>query len=490
MMKFCPLWFSMLVFGAPNVDLAHWLTQQEPISWLKLSENISPPGTARGTIIAARSKSSPDYFYHWTRDAGLVMDVVRRRYERSGDAAERAKLLTAFDEFVQLSRKQQSQNNLSGPAWGMGMAEPKYFVDGRAFDGGWGRPQTDGPAIRAAALISMANTLSREGDTTRHKHWYDGQHPSYSVIKADLEFVASHWQSPSFDLWEEVKGAHFYTQMVQRKALVLGAAFALSQGDAGAADHYAQEADKIKASLETFWNETNALIEATHAQTEGIGYKDSQMDSAVILAALHGALDDGFFTPWDSRVLVSLSALSETFATLYPVNRVLKNQRGEVLAPAIGRYPEDKYDGLDSDQEANPWFLTTSAFAETLSLAVSHWAEQGKIAVDANLVAFFTSLDPAFILQSGETLKESDPRFISALQLVSARSQEYLNRVRYHAGRKGELSEQFNRYSGKLRGASELTWSHAALLTAKWAMDGAQKSLQSVAQRVGAPGGR
>jgi glucoamylase len=34
------------------------------------------------------------------------------------------------------------------------------------------------------------------------------------VIKADLDFVAANWQSPGFDLWEEVNGTHFYTGLV------------------------------------------------------------------------------------------------------------------------------------------------------------------------------------------------------------------------------------------------------------------------------------
>ena len=34
------------------------------------------------------------------------------------------------------------------------------------------------------------------------------------VIKADLDYIVTNWQIPTFDLWEEVLGAHFYTRMV------------------------------------------------------------------------------------------------------------------------------------------------------------------------------------------------------------------------------------------------------------------------------------
>ncbi|MBY0369709.1 glycoside hydrolase family 15 protein [bacterium] len=477
-MKFIP-WCLSFILGSSGADLTQWLDFQEPVSWQKLNENISPAGAARGTVIAARSRSAPDYYYHWTRDAGLVMDVLRKRYESSKDATEKAKLVAAFDDFVQLSVKQQSQNSLSGPAWGMGVAEPKYFVDGRPFDGGWGRPQTDGPAIRATTLIRMAQAMARNGDSSRSRSWYDGRFPSYSVIKADLEFVASCWddsgpnlkEAPSFDLWEEVLGGHFYTRMVQRKALLVGAEFARSLGDRGAADHYARKAAKIEATLQEFWSEENGLIEVTRGQVRGLDYKDSQMDSAIVLAALHGSLEDGVFSPWDSRVLLTLSALSDTFEGLYPINRTQFDKKGAPLAPAIGRYPEDKYNGLDSKTEANPWFLTTSAFAEALYITAARWSEKGEIAVDDNLVSFLKGLDSELPSQAGQTLRSNSAEFAQVLEAVVARGDAYLNRVRSRAGARGQLSEQFNRYSGKLRGASELTWSHAALLTAKQARD-------------------
>jgi Glycosyl hydrolases family 15 len=45
------------------------------------------------------------------------------------------------------------------------------------------------------------------------------------VIKADLDYVSSHWDAATFDLWEEVNGAHFYTRMVfkWKCQLIIGA---------------------------------------------------------------------------------------------------------------------------------------------------------------------------------------------------------------------------------------------------------------------------
>jgi len=58
------------------------------------------------------------------------------------------------------------------------------------------------------------------------------------AIKTDLEYVAHNWQENSFDLWEESNGDNFFTKMVQRKALINGAAFATQMNDTGAAAFY------------------------------------------------------------------------------------------------------------------------------------------------------------------------------------------------------------------------------------------------------------
>ena len=48
---------------------------------------------------------------------------------------------------------------------------------------------------------------------------YDSKYPTQSIIKKDLEYVSTNFYLEGFDLWEEIRGFHFYTLMVQRKAL-------------------------------------------------------------------------------------------------------------------------------------------------------------------------------------------------------------------------------------------------------------------------------
>ena len=46
---------------------------------------------------------------------------------------------------------------------GSGLGEPKFQINETAFKGSWGRPQRDGPALRAITLISYVNWLLDNG---------------------------------------------------------------------------------------------------------------------------------------------------------------------------------------------------------------------------------------------------------------------------------------------------------------------------------------
>ena len=43
------------------------------------------------------------------------------------------------------------------------------------------------------------------------------------LIEADIEFTRGTWSAPSFDIWEEEIGHHYYTRLVQFAALADGA---------------------------------------------------------------------------------------------------------------------------------------------------------------------------------------------------------------------------------------------------------------------------
>ena len=83
--------------------------------------------------------------------------------------------------------------------------EPKFEIpSGEPYTGGWCRPQTDGPALRAMALSKWGIILNNAGqsDVARNDVW--------PLVSFDMEWVLGNWQSEGCDLWEEVRSNDFY----------------------------------------------------------------------------------------------------------------------------------------------------------------------------------------------------------------------------------------------------------------------------------------
>merc|ERR1719238_1294073 len=103
--------------------------------------------------------------------------------------------------------------------------EPKFYTNGRVYDKPWGRPQNDGPGLRARALVNYAHRVldgkSPGGQAYVEQSLY---HPGDHTlpIANDLKYVEQQWKADSFDLWEEINGQHFFTKMAQRKSLLAG----------------------------------------------------------------------------------------------------------------------------------------------------------------------------------------------------------------------------------------------------------------------------
>lgn len=68
-------------------------------------------------------------------------------------------LQTVIEEYINSQAYLQTVSNPSGDLSTGGLAEPKFNVDETAFTGSWGRPQRDGPALRATTLISFGQWL-------------------------------------------------------------------------------------------------------------------------------------------------------------------------------------------------------------------------------------------------------------------------------------------------------------------------------------------
>lgn len=453
---------SLNSVSAAESSLENWIKAQTSRSLDRVYKAISPADGARGSVMASPSKDRPDYYFHWIRDSALVMREIWNYRSLAPKAAK-----GALVDYALFSRRNQLTDNRSGDHTGLGLGEPKFEMDGSAYDREWGRPQNDGPALRVLALLGLADDLMTTGQQDFvYKNLYAPEMPARTVIKADLEFVAHHWADASFDLWEEVKGDHFYTRIAQWRALKEGAAFARRMQDDAAAAFYQQQAGAVMDSLDKFWSSSRNYLLATRNWAGGHdpGEKASLLDIAVVLGVLHAGKSGSPFYVDDDRVIATAWELVQAFDYQYAVNREKKNDEGLPMGPGIGRYPEDRYDGQTIDGLGNPWFLATQGMAEYYLRLRGEIQDRGELRITELSRPFYEALVRQDLSRKGR-LRLDDPTTAAVLQALRERSDAFIRRAKFHTGEGGRQSEQFNRAHGRMQGARDLTWSYASFLS-------------------------
>lgn len=407
-----------------NVEISD-LEKQAQRSFQFIHRNLRENGIVRGAVIASPSKHSPNYFYHWVRDAGLTMRELIAVYANTKDLRTKGLVKELILDWVIFE-----ESNQRVATFNSNLGEPIFTVLGEIYPHPWGRPQTDGPAIRALAMIEWLEALVAEGgNESIIERLYQPELPANSPIKKDLEYIAHNWQLPSFDLWEEVRGNHFFTRMAQRAALIKGSALAFALGDNEASKFYKLQSQLIETELLKHIDGEREFIRPTLSQTDGWTHKTSELDVSVILGSLYFSLEDNFFTPDSKYVLMTAQKLENQFKNIYSINKTL------FLGTAIGRYPEDVYDGTGFGG-GNPWFLATNAFAE-LHCRAARFVGRGSV-------------------------NERD------------RAHSFLRRALYHSDRNGHMSEQISRHNGYMMGARDLTWSYSSFVRALRYCEGPQ----------------
>ena len=112
----------------------------------------------------------------------------------------------AILNYIENESKLQNLETISG------LGEPKYNINCTAFNGSWGRPQNDGPALRGIILFQVIELFSYKYETMIRQL-------ILPIILLDLEYILQNYRKVSYDIWEEKLGWHFYTRMVQAKFL-------------------------------------------------------------------------------------------------------------------------------------------------------------------------------------------------------------------------------------------------------------------------------
>ncbi|KAG2412514.1 glucoamylase precursor [Aspergillus terreus] len=436
------------VVGAPQLaprattSLDAWLASETTVALDGILDNVGSSGAyaksaKSGIVIASPSTSDPDYYYTWTRDAALTVKALIDLF-RNGETS----LQTVIMEYISSQAYLQTVSNPSGSLSTGGLAEPKYYVDETAYTGSWGRPQRDGPALRATAMIDFGNWLIDNGYSTYASSIV------WPIVRNDLSYVAQYWNQTGYDLWEEVNGSSFFTIAVQHRALVEGSTFASKVG--ASCSWCDSQAPQVLCFLQRFW--TGSYIMAN------FGGGRSGKDANTVLGSIHtfdpnAGCDDTTFQPCSPRALANHKVYTDSFRSIYSINSGISSGK----AVAVGRYPEDSY------YNGNPWFLTTLAAAEQLYDAIYQWQKIGSITITDVSLAFFKDL---YSSAAVGTYASSSSTFTSIVNAVKTYADGYMSIVQTHAMTNGSLSEQFGKSDGYSLSARDLTWSYAALLTA------------------------
>ncbi|KAK7948327.1 Glucoamylase [Apiospora aurea] len=445
------------VLGRPNSllserdvikrDVDSFLATEVPYALSQVKCNIAggcnAGGVASGLVIASPSKSDPDYFYHWTRDAALVFKAVVDRFVNEYDAD----LQTLIQNYITSQARLQTVSNPSGSFYdGSGLGEPKFNADGSQFTGSWGRPQRDGPPLRALTMITYSKWLVNNG------YQYTAKDLVWPVIQNDLAYTAQYWNQTGFDLWEEVQGSSFFTIAASHRALVEGSNLAKTLGTScSSCDAIAPQ---VLCFQQSFWSSSGNYALANINVNNGRSGKDTN----VFVSTNQGfdptlGCDATTFQPCSDRALASHKVVVDSFRSIYGINSGF----GKGQAIAVGRYPEDTY------YNGNPWYLHTLGAAEQLYNALYVWKSQGSITVTSTSLPFFQDLSSSV---SAGTYASDTTTYTTLYNAAMAYADGFVNNVAKYVGANGALAEQYDRNSGNPLSARDLTWSYASVLTA------------------------
>jgi glucoamylase len=425
-----------------------------------------------GSVLAARQVAfydpDPDYFFHWLRDSALIVDAVRNLLSDSRRSAEAAQKFRHFLQFSLRLRELSGGGLLRGndfrrhvdPALlkyvrtdtelqqvegERTLGEARYNPDGTLDIIQWPRPQNDGPALRALTVLRYRRTeLARDIDVSALMQ---------ALVSGDLAYTVRHRATPCFDTWEEELGHPYYTRLVQRAALLEGAAWARELGHDEDATRYDEAARELATVLDGYWSADRGHY-VSRAGIAG-GDPNKALDSATMLAVLHAGLPSGPHSILDPRVQATWRQLERLFASGYPINRNL--QRG--LGPAFGRYKGDVY------YHGGAWYVATLAFAELNFRLAEAIGRGATILATPDNAAFLTAIGNEQPLSPGQLRLDAAQRHRLFLGLLE-QGDAIMATVQRYTPATGELSEQFDQETGEQRSAKNLSWSYAAFVTA------------------------
>ncbi|KAL3237471.1 glucan 1,4-alpha-glucosidase [Nakaseomyces bracarensis] len=485
-------------FSTPVTWLPHYIPRENFNEWLEAENSIALRNLLDnflddGVILASPSQSAPNYYYQWIRDSAIVINTLVKQLAVCQEP-DCSVIHRRIVQYLNNSWRLQRIDNLSGrgvPTSTKGLGEPKFNVDFSSFDLSWGRPQNDGPALRVVTILNYLQNLNNsdtqfspsllslndyEDYTSQFLPLKESRDIYHEILYWDLLFIVNNWHMKNFDLWEEVYGFHFFTTVMQLYSI--DRAIPVLETNKyfwGVDEQFLNKLINTRDTLLSFVREKGGFIDHTREIIKScpqvLGER-SGLDIATILASVY-THDEGnagndleIFDVDDNNILNTLYDLIESMSELYPINKLKvenNNKKTKFYGTALGRYPEDVYDGIDVS-EGNPWFLATAAASELSFKLIKKYRDESKDIVILKGNRFWSLVLDQYDPRKDITITYNSHGFNETLKSLMELGDSFLDTIRSHVANNGSMSEQFNKYTGFNQGARDLTWSYGAFL--------------------------
>ena len=355
--------------------------------------------TNPGIIIASPSESPP-YKYHWIRDSALVMRTFVDMYETTKEPIY-------FQYIINYIENESKLQNLETRS---GLGEPKYEINCSAFNGEWGRPQNDGPALRGIMLFKIIELFNYKYDTIINNL-------IVPILVKDIKYIQENYNKESYDIWEEIKGWHFYTRMVQLKFLKDSLRYKRLFNKLINFQLIEECCQKLGESLKDHICD-NHIISSFNSS----GSISKYHDAANILAYCHIDYDK------DILKIVPLEYINDTcLKLLYSFRKKYSDDELNL----IGRYPNDKY------YDGQIWIICSLALGQ---IYIELYKNRNIMKYDSPMHRSKSNPNNNYIEVANEILERIltlDPNLI--------------------------LPEQFNPTTNEMISANKLTWNYSEL---------------------------
>ncbi|KAI9443665.1 Six-hairpin glycosidase-like protein [Lactarius psammicola] len=391
----------------------------------------------------------------WFRDAALVWHFWLNRLISTGDDFFRP----LVDDAVHAIIRTQQISNIAGSVLTGGLAEGVFdrhiqrVLPAAARDGS---PGGDSAPLRASVLLKYADWLTEPGQN--NGTWVADF--LWPAINLDLQWVSSHWNESSYDLWvPPVWTGNYWTSSLQYRALKHGAYIGRKIGRKEEVSDFESRASLILDYLQECYR-LNIFFFVTDVATGGrSGIGAASLATSVLNFDPTLGCDSATFQPCSERALSGLEFLVRAYRKHFPINLDIPEDQPVLL----GDYLEDEVLG------GGPLYFATYNSAEQLLDALITWNCTGRLQVTKRTLNFFRQFDQDVAI--GTYLIGSNT-YESLTQTIRVWAENQILLVANYTPKDYVLTWSMNKTTGEPYGPRGIAHNFAAAFTAHDAYNG------------------